>query len=311
MEKWIFRYLEFLLPVHNCVIIPDFGGFIVNTTAVLDSEGDNMLPQYSIVFNPELRHDDGIIASYISKDENVSYNAACKKIKDSVKTIQADLKSGKSVICSNIGILTTDGAGNISFRSNRNVVYPAYYGLCPITIKKLSEISPFAGKEKQKIPTKYALSGIAATIAAILMFAVPIANVNDRDYQSSNKASFISSITIPSLTSSSSIDTSAIVNEISLTKTQEAVVESENKSVSTRTYYIIIGGEDDKIRAERLLNKIKSTDFPSAEIVETSNRYRVYTSSFEDKGQAESYLESFRKENPKYQTAWLFSKKSR
>ncbi len=59
-----------------------------------------------------------------------------------------------------------------------------------------------------------------------------------------------------------------------------------------------------------LLNKIKSTTFPTAAIVETTDRYRIYVSSFNDKIQAETFLDGFRKENPKYETAWLYSKRN-
>lgn len=303
MDKGIFRYLEFLLPVHNCVTIPDFGGFIVNVKPSISI--DNVMPpQFTIVFNPDLNHNDGIIASYISKNENISYNAACNKIKDFVKDLKTDLKAGKIITCNNIGELTTDDNGNPVFSPNRNMTYPALYGLSPIQMKQLVYIDNNIRKEKRNISIKYVLGGVAATIAAIFLFAGPNANITDRNYSPSANASFISSLA----TSLPSLDNN-IIEENTLNK---PIVTIENEvNTPVRTYYIIIGGEDSKPRAERLLKKIKNDDFPDASMVESPGRYRIYISSFDNKDQAEDYLDSFRKENPKYQTAWLYSQRNK
>ncbi|MFV0418655.1 MAG: SPOR domain-containing protein [Dysgonomonas sp.] len=310
MEKEIFKYLEFLLPIHNCVTIPDFGGFIVNAKSPLFSTNDEKHPQYGIVFNPDLNHNDGIIASYISKDENISYNAACNKIRDFVKALQIELKSGKAVICGNIGILTINYLGNTTFSSNKNIIYPAFYGLGPIGIKQLSDVNDAIRKKKRNISIKYALGGMVAAIAAISLFTTSSTNIKDENYAIFSKASFISSIATP-------LSQPNIAKEVpfeSGNKNDNTFItstESESLNTAVRTYYIIIGGEENKTRAERLLKRIKEADFPDAAMIETQDRYRIYISSFEDKREAEDYLSLFRKDNPKYQTAWLYSKRSK
>lgn len=303
MDKGIFKYLEFLLPIHNCVTIPDFGGFIVNIKPSLLSIDNKTSSYYTIVFNPDLNHNDGIIASQMSKDESISYNAACNKIKDFVKSIQSNLKSGKTINC-NIGILKADASGNPTFLSNKDIVHPTLYGLRPIDIKQLSLINNIIQKEKRYISIKYVLGGTAAVIAAILLFTGPNTDIADRDIVSSSNASFVSSITtsLPNFQRNTNQNASNTLVAIDNKK--------ETDIISTRTYYIIIGGEENKIQAERLLDKIRAKDFANAAIVETSDRYRIYISSFENKKQAEEYLELFRKENPKYQTAWLYSKRN-
>lgn len=303
MEKRIFKYLEFLLPIHNCVTLPDFGGFIINMRPSVSGFNYEAPPQYSIVFNPELNHNDGIIASYISKNENISYNTACKKIKDVVKKIQSDLKAGKAVSCSNIGILSTDTYGSITFSSNKENVYPALYGLRPVGMKQLIYINDGIRKEKRNVSLKYISGGVAAAIAAILLFAGPNTEITDANHKEISKAGFLSSIT--TLSKPDKVDKSLIINNI----VDSSLLENKVNIVSkpTRTYYIIVGGEENKSQAERLLSRIQSADFPDAAIVDTPDRYRIYVSSFGDKKQAEAYLESFRKENPKYETAWLYS----
>jgi len=311
MENMIFKYLEILLPIHNCVVLPDFGGFIIHPRpASFNVNGEITQPGYSIVFNPGLKHNDGIIASYIIKDENISYNAASKKIKDCIKALISDLKSGKVISCANIGVLSTDQSGNISFSPNKANIYPALYGLQDVYLKQLSQINNDIIREKRNTSFKYYLGGIAATAAAILLFVGPSISIKDRGYHNTKQeASFISSVT-SSLSSSTNLQETIIDKPISEnTDNNKTITDTEVNIPSTRTYYIIIGGEESKVQANRLLNKIRSTDFPEAAIVE-SDRYRVYVSSFTDKKQAEDSLNIFREENPKYKTAWLYSKRN-
>lgn len=310
MEKTIFKYLEFSLPIHNCVILPDLGGFIVNMeSAIFLSNGEIAPPKHSIVFNPELNHNDGIIASYITRDENISYNAASKKIKEFVAATKNSLKNGKTVSVSNLGSLTSDNEGNIIFAQNKAITLPCLFGLYPTNIKQLSEIDKIIVREKRNLSLKYRLGSIAASVAAITLFMTPI-NINDNKSKSHQKADFISTIT-SSLSNQQYESTTALSNQTDITepesnKTEDIAVHPK----PIRTYYIIVGGEDTAERANNLLSKIKGNGFKDANIIQGGDRYRIYISSFDDKIQAESFLDTFRSENSKFASAWLYSKRN-
>lgn len=310
MEKSIFQYLEFLLPAHNCVIIPGFGGFIINITpSKFNSVSEVEQPLYSIVFNPELKHDDGLIASYIVKDKNSSYNAASKEIKIFVNTLISDLKSGKIVPCANIGSLSCDISGNIIFSSDSRFIHPDFYGLEPVRLKQLNYIETGVAQAKKRNYLKYTASSVAAAVAALFFFIAPSVNIVELN-DNSQKADFLSSITT-SLNISDVKKNELLNTFIDSTAVSSFGEETEpSKAIPTRTYYIIIGGEEEKGRAERLLSKIQSNDFPGASMIESVDRFRIYISSFDDKKEAETFLESFRKNNPKYETAWLYSKRN-
>lgn len=310
MEKTIFKYLEFSLPIHNCVIIPDFGGFILNMEpAGFLSNGEIKPPKHSIVFNPELNHNDGIIASYITKDEKISYNAACKKIKEFVTATKINLKDGRTVPFGNLGSFTTDNRGNIIFAQNRSIIHPGLFGLCPTSIKQLSEIDKIIVRNKRNLSLKYTIGAVAAGVAAITLFMTPV-NIKDSNNKTSQKADFISTIT-SSLSHYQDKGIEDLSNQTYNTEQAgNTTEESSAKPKSGRIYYIIVGGEDTMDRANNLLSKIKNNGFNNANIVEGDDRYRIYISSFEDKTQAESFLDTFRKENPKFETAWLYSKRN-
>ncbi|WP_108822814.1 SPOR domain-containing protein [Dysgonomonas sp. Marseille-P4361] len=309
MEKSIFQYLEFLLPIHNCVIIPEFGGFIINMKpSKFDTDSNINQPEYSIVFNPELKHDDGLIASYIVKNKGVSYNTASKEIRSFVKELVARLKSGEIVLCGNIGCLSHDQSGNTIFSANNQFIHPDYYGLEPLKLRQLNSIPRKIIATNKKSYIRHTIGGVAAAVAALLLFVGPSINIKD---QTGNvqQADFLSSITTSLVSSDIKKKLDQVINIDSTQNEIEKPLESV-KPISTRTYYIIIGGEEDETRANRLLDKIHASDFPGASIIKSQDRYRIYISSFEDKKEAESFLDSFRKEHPKYDSAWLFSKRN-
>ena len=56
-------YIGDLLQKHNCVIVPEFGGFIANyKSAVIDTVNNRINPpSKSVLFNPNLVNNDGLL----------------------------------------------------------------------------------------------------------------------------------------------------------------------------------------------------------------------------------------------------------
>lgn len=296
MKNDIFKYLEYSLFVHNYVVIPGLGGFIIN----LDSaySGINIeSPKFKIVFNPELNHDDGILVSYIVKDEKVSYNIASQRIKDFVKELKRDLQNDE-VVSLGFGQIFLDKERNLSFVENKSVVHPLFYGLTSVKLKYLTDIRDTSAKEGKHVLGRYVLGGVAAVAAAMFLFVVPSINISNKEAH--QEAGFIHS-----LSNALALDTKVDSSLLDIKEDVPADIKIEG-----RTYYIVVGGEDSKSRAERLLEKVQLSGFNKAAIVESTERYRIYIASFTDKTEGESFLETFRKENPKYESAWLYSKRN-
>ncbi|MDR0825383.1 MAG: SPOR domain-containing protein [Prevotella sp.] len=295
MYENIFKYLEFALPIHNCVIIPGLGGFILNPeSAVLLTDG-LIPPKYTVAFNPDLKHDDGILINLYKKDENLSYNVASQKIKDFVRDIKKNIFAGKTINCGNIGQISTDDNNKIIFVANKFFIFPESYGLMPIELSRLVDVERHRAVIGQS-SLRYRLGGVAAAAIALFLFTIPSINIKENSSTSYNQqADFVYSL-------SESFSSMEKKNEKS---EEEKTVNKEQ--TSSRTYYIIVGGEESESMAERLLEKVKKNGFKNAAIVQ-SDRYRIYVASFTDKTVGNSYLETFRKENPQYKTAWLYSK---
>ena len=299
MKNDIFKYLEYSLFVHNYVVIPGLGGFIINQDS--DYAGINIeSPKFKIVFNPELNHDDGILVSYIVKDEEVSYNIASQRIKDFVKELKRDLQNDV-VVSFGLGRIFLDKERNISFVENKSIVHPLFYGLTSVKLQYLTDIRGTSAKEAKRVLLRNVLGGVAAVAAAVFLFAVPSINISDNE--NNQEAGFIHS-----LTNSLSLETKSDSSLLDIKDIKEDI--QPDIKTQGRIYYIVVGGEDSKSRAERLLEKVRLSGFNKAAIVESEERYRIYIASFTDKIEGESFLETFRKENPKYESAWLYSKRN-
>lgn len=332
MIETIFRHIEFLLPKSGCVIVPDLGAFIVNIeTSKYDLRGFMSCPNYSIVFNQELKHNDGLLASSIQTKENISYEKANKIIKNAVADIKASLLNKEIFNCGKIGYLCLDKNKNIGFYCNTSIIYPQLWGLNHMYLNKIetlekSDIQPSINHRRKR---KSLLASAVAVAATVFLFVMPsthnigVSNVNTVMQQ----ADFINTLTTAL---NSNHDTTTIIdseedtidnkeniltiNDTLIANNEQTNVKSENADITTpislRTYYIIIGGDTSRKKAEKLLSKHKQAGFENADIVQSNDNYRVYIASFNNKKEAESFLDTFRVENPNYKTAWLFSKKN-
>ncbi len=99
-------YLRDLLILHDCVILPDFGGFVGNYKPAQKTEQDYFMPPRKVIaFNPQLKENDGLLANTIVAIENVNYNTAIQKVTDFTATINKELKATGSYAIPEVGIL--------------------------------------------------------------------------------------------------------------------------------------------------------------------------------------------------------------
>lgn len=114
MEYNTGKYVYELLLAHECVILPDFGGFIANyRPAVINKTQQSFMPpSKDVAFNKNLTQNDGLLANYIAETEGISYSSARIRLRDYVKEIFFTLRKGRSVMFENIGTFRYD-KGNI------------------------------------------------------------------------------------------------------------------------------------------------------------------------------------------------------
>ena len=119
-----------LLVKHNCVIVPDFGGFVSKrVSSKIDfDKGIIVPPSKHLLFNKHLTTHDGLLLSAYAGQNGLSYVEAEVKLKKMVLSFQKDLSSGKELVFSRIGALkcSTDGFYAFSQDEEFNLLSDGY-----------------------------------------------------------------------------------------------------------------------------------------------------------------------------------------
>lgn len=119
------QHISDLLYCFDCVIIPEFGGFVANyQSAKLDPVKQVLHPPHKgILFNKNLTHNDGLLANQIAKHDNRTYDEANGIIRDYVQECKLTLDSGQRIEINKVGILYFDHERNIQFDADDRVNY--------------------------------------------------------------------------------------------------------------------------------------------------------------------------------------------
>lgn len=196
-----------LLTEHDCVIIAGFGGFIGHyTPARIDPVTHTFYPPAKhLLFNINLRHNDGLLAAEISRISGLSYQNATIIINDFVAECMTAIQSGESVFIPKVGRLFAGEEGTIQFEQHKSAnLLPESFGLHSFISPPVGRNSAFApamkinhgksGRRRRQFLTSFrkwaAILLIPLTFAA-LMGILKYENLTVRFPKSSN---FITSI---------------------------------------------------------------------------------------------------------------------
>lgn len=142
-----------LLLAHDCVIVPNFGGFVARNHSAGFGKGNHLLfpPAKHVLFNKQLIHHDGLLVSALMNKNNLSYQEAEKWVADYKDYIQSLLSVKKRFELGTMGLLYIDGERNLRFEAKTDVNFLLEsFGLEPVVANELA-IEP----EKVAISTAF------------------------------------------------------------------------------------------------------------------------------------------------------------
>ncbi|HOM90619.1 MAG TPA: SPOR domain-containing protein, partial [Bacteroidia bacterium] len=104
------NYIFELLHQHDCVIVPQFGGFVARYKNATIHPVQHLFspPSKIVAFNSDLTTNDGLLANYISQKLLLSYSDSCKLINDFVTLCKAQLEANQRIQIEKIGVLFFD-----------------------------------------------------------------------------------------------------------------------------------------------------------------------------------------------------------
>ncbi|MBL6872550.1 MAG: SPOR domain-containing protein [Flavobacteriales bacterium] len=329
MKTNINKHISDLLCEHNCVIIPEFGGFVANyESAFIDSRTNHMFaPKKSIVFNRSLKNNDGLLVNEIAVGEGLTFKQAKKELDKYVLNLNESLSLHKKVFIDELGTLLLTSENKVLFvqSNSRNHLLDSY-GFSTIQyppIQRTSVQERFEEKikhiDKAHLPSnkKPWLRAAAVLIPLLMVSALGISNkgkihsvyANLSPFGSSN--STVVEVAETVTTHSSTFDVESPTNNI-----EEAVLSFYEAKNSMTTvveevnevpkHFIIAGAFSSERNANKMISSLKKSNFSTSKIVgkSKSGLYRVSYDGFVNSSDAILALREIKKTNP---SAWLLS----
>lgn len=168
MQETIVSLIEESLLNYDCVVIPQFGGFVLNTKDfTFDESTSTIYPKRKwVAFNERLRSDDGVLAMALAQKEGLKQKDAFKAIHDFALTLNQRIQAGEEVILGKVGTFTLQNESKITFEPNPDTNFDLdQFGLLPVQIKpksqkpvlisnpvveSMTDAAPVVAEEKQK-----------------------------------------------------------------------------------------------------------------------------------------------------------------
>ena len=126
------RHIEILLLSNDCVIVPDFGGFMAHQVDARYDDRDSMFlpPLRTVGFNPQLKMNDSLLAQSYVEAYDISYPEAIDRLANEVAEIRQRLENEGKYEINNIGTIYLNEDGNYTFEPcEAGILTPNYYGL--------------------------------------------------------------------------------------------------------------------------------------------------------------------------------------
>ena len=323
MKTKINNYISFLLSEHNCVIIPNFGGFVANyESSRIDNNSQFIYaPKKSIVFNKSLQSNDGLLINEIATIEGKTFKQAKTELDKYVLDLKESLRLHKKVFLDDIGTLILGSEENILFvQSNSHNHLLESFGLYSIQypiVHRTTVQDKFEEKIKS-INQKGLLTKRITKIAAVLLplFIISALGISNKEKIKSNYANLAPFI----FSNDKAVEADAIYNlkpfnvESPTNSIEKAVIsfyETKekkflNKTKNIKQHFIIAGSFSSKKNAQKMITKLTYSNFKNSKIVNKSSSgfFRVSYESYNNSDEALIALRKIKKTNP---SAWLLS----
>ena len=325
MKANINKHISDLLCEHNCVVIPQFGGFVANyQSARIDPKTHYMYaPKKSIVFNKSLQNNDGLLVNEIALSEGLSFKQAQKELDIYVQDLNESLNLYKKVFIDGIGTLLLSAENNILFvQSNTRNHLLDSFGFSTIQYQAIHRNSVQERlEEKIKYIDQNHLTSTKKPWLRVAAIAIPLLLLSTfglfkKDQIQASYASLfpLKNTAAENIIKTKKIDVTFKVESPTNNIEQAIITFYDSKSKLTLPvetnfepkHFIIAGAFSSEKNAQKMIRKLKKAHFNNSRIVNQSQTglYRVCYDGFIASSEARIALKRLKKTNP---SAWLLS----
>lgn len=332
------HHLIQLLQQHECVVVPDFGGFVANYRPArlhpISKRFDP--PGRAISFNRLLVHNDGLLAAYAAQRDGESYESALVRLKNYAQQLTKQLMQNGQCDLPGIGRVLVDEARIWRFEPADTLAFsPNSFGLKPFfaapvltvlpstqSVEKIAE-SPAATVVAIQKHIPVARWAAAATTAlfisytAWLLLATPMVKQPGWMHASAY-VPFIEPV-VPSYNVSDR-KTVSVPEFESTTRPAEGFETLRNEALPDKTavvmlapeaaetplnYHIVVGCFSIAENAALMVENLRAQMHPATVVDQHKGLHRVAVASFATRAEAEARLVAL---SAHFSGAWLLHK---
>jgi hypothetical protein len=265
-------------------------------------------PSKQILFNANLKTNDGLLITHISNQEGITQEVAKNEVDNYATKITNKLTSSKVLRIDKIGLFTLGKEGNIIFLQDSVNNYSLdSFGMKATQNKAVLRetiIEEKVAATIQNIRTQSNNPRVFLRAAAIIIPLIALSYISITQQDKINNVY----TQMASLNPFENSIIAEVIPEVKIEFAATPIVEIIEEDIAPikipqKTYYIIAGAFSKKKNANKMLAKLKKWDY-NTELVPGGNLLRVSYNSFTNKADALIALHEIKQENS---AAWLLT----
>ena len=292
----ISRYIKEILLLNDCVIIPEFGGFVANYKPAMIEHNQFTPPTKEVAFNNKLISNDGLLINYISETEGIDYFSAKQKLDSFVEETMLNLERNRNVYFDGVGYLHYDSRENLQFEPQlkENLLVESY-GLQNFSYEKLYQRQvpkpAFKVEYREPVPVIFQQRKLKKLVIAIpLLIALALIPVkHNNEYLSKSDMGMWETLI------QSAPAAPAQVQEQNPTVNAVPAVAADTEQLN---YFIIGGSFKSEENAHKYIQQLKEQGYDGQNLGVFKGLNRVAMKGFATMAEAQKELNSLLSKNP-------------
>lgn len=325
----ISRHLKTLLLEHNCVIVPDLGGFVAQyVPAYYDAEAKKFYPPTrKVAFNSDLTMNDGLLVQSLMQVYDATYPEMQLAVEDKVRDIKEQLFSVGSYELSGIGRLAPNLEGKTEFEPAReDIASPELFGLelvdaIPATSQGAVRLTGGIVRREGNgyvVRVHRRLANVAAaTVAALFCYFSWTAPAESTDGRPNEAKLFSTELVMPQAIKpdvkkekAEPVIKAAPAKETetqeSVTEKAEPVTEVQTPATQTKAFTLVVAQGLTRDLAEGMVNRLAAKGLNEAKVVAEGRYFSVHYGGFDTYDEGLLFLKSKHDVNDLAQS-WVLS----
>lgn len=290
------HYIKELLLLNDCVIIPEFGGFVANYKPATNENNRFFPPTKEIAFNNKLISNDGLLINHISQTEGISYFSARQKLDNFVEETLLNLERNRNIYFEGVGYLHYDSRENLQFEPQlkENLLIDSY-GLPDFSYEKLYQRQipkpAFKVEYREPVPVifqKRKLKKLTVAIPLLMAMAL-IPMKNNKEYLSKSDMGLWETL----------IESTPMIPAPAEEQNVAQFDPGASSPVTEEFKYFIIGGSfKSEENANKYIEQLSAKGYTGKNLGIFKGLHRVAMKGFSTMEEAQKELNSILYQNP-------------